>query len=95
MDIEWTRCKELLISGLLNDPHKSKTWTLNNSLIQIFSTMFLIDRFNSRAEELFNRFSYRSIQRMYGQAYYRQCTGCLHEIANFSVRKTFSLKTKA
>ena len=40
MDIEWARCKELLISRLLNDPHKLQTWTLNNSLIEIFSTMF-------------------------------------------------------
>ena len=85
MDMEWVRCKELLISRVFIDPHKLQTWTLNNSLMEIFSNMFYIDRFNSRAVELFNRFSYRSIQRMYGQAYYRECMGCIHEIANFSV----------
>ena len=75
--------QRMLISRLLNDPHKLRKWMLNNSLIEIFSTIFWIDRFNSRAVELFNRFSFRSIQRMYGQAYYRECMGCLHRIANF------------
>ena len=31
MDIEWARCKDLLISRLLNGPHKLQTWTLNNT----------------------------------------------------------------
>ena len=40
MDIEWARCKELLISRLFDGPHNLQTWTLNNSLIEIFSTIF-------------------------------------------------------
>ena len=70
IDIDWARCKELVISRLLNNPHKLETWALNNSPIEIFSTMFQIDRFNSRAVELFNRFSYTDP--------YRECMDMLH-----------------
>ena len=67
MEIEWTRCTELLISLLLDDLPRYKIEGLIRVNQRYFSSSFRTKGVIFELQNyLFNRLSYRLIQRMYG-----------------------------